>query len=144
MARDMAAEFLDAELEAYLDESLDAVRSAEIESAMRADRTLAQRLAIINSRRDAGVHTLSEIWRRNQIGVPTREKMEQYLAKSLGREEMDYIRFRLEVLKCRFTTALMADISGQQRDSAKQESTSRRSKYYQSGAKYLERRKGRK
>ena len=62
--------FTDAELEAYLDETLDSDRAAEVEQGLKNNQSLLERLAQINGRRDAGVHTLGEIWRRNQIGVP--------------------------------------------------------------------------
>ena len=74
----MADDFTDAELEAYLDESLDSSRAAEIEHRLREDTVLLQRLSRINHRRDAGIHTLGEIWRRHQIGVPSAEKMKNH------------------------------------------------------------------
>ena len=75
----MSENFPDAELEAYLDETLDPDRSNEIEQALQADEELLQRLTHINERRNAGVHTLGEIWRRNQIGVPSPEMLGNYL-----------------------------------------------------------------
>ena len=137
-------EFLDAELEAYLDESLDPARAAEIEAAMKTDKGLVLKLSHINGRRDAGVHTLSDIWRRNQIGVPSRETLSQFLLGGLSAEEAGYIRFRIDVLKCRFTTALLADLKSQKLDAAKNESDGRRKKLYQSGAGIFAKKKGRK
>ena len=67
----MANDFSDAELETYLDEALDPARAAELEDCLKQDKELLSRLSYINGRRDAGIHTLGEIWRRNQIGVPT-------------------------------------------------------------------------
>lgn len=137
-------DFLDAELEAYLDESLDPARAAEIEAAMKIDKGLVLKLSNINGRRDAGVHTLSDIWRRNQVGVPSREALSQFLLGSLTSEESDYIRFRIDVLKCRFTTALLADLKSQKSDAVKSESDGRRKKLYQSGAGIFAKKKGRK
>jgi len=51
-------EFSNAELEAYLDESLEAARSAEIETQLRDDKQLLQRLSELNGRREAGVSKL--------------------------------------------------------------------------------------
>ena len=75
----MSVEFTKAELEAYLDEALDAERMAEVERALRGRPDLLQQLAQINARRDCGVHTVGEIWRRHHVGVPTREELGSYL-----------------------------------------------------------------
>ncbi len=100
----MNAEITTAELEAYLDEALDAERMAEIERALRGRPELLQRLSQINARRDCGVHTVGEIWRRHHIGVPTREELGSYLLGVLPKDHAAYIRFRVATLKCRYTT----------------------------------------
>lgn len=128
--------FTDAELEAYLDESLDSVRAAEIEQAIRNDTELLRRLSVINSRRDAGIHTLGEIWRRHQIGVPTTEVMGNFLLGLLTEEESDYIEFRMEHLRCPFTLAMFNDLQSQQNESL-DSSKSRREKFYKSSAGLL-------
>jgi anti-sigma factor RsiW len=71
----MARSPSEAELEAYLDEALPAEAMAEIERALRKDAKLTQRLAAINGRRDAGVHTVGEIWRRLRLSCPTRDQL---------------------------------------------------------------------
>ena len=133
--------FSDAELEAYLDETLDPSRAGEIEQQAREDRRLLQRLATINGRRNAGVHTISEIWRRNQIGVPSREEVSQFLLGTLTPEHADYIRFRVGVLKCRFTTAQLEDLRSQLQQAKSQETDQRRHRYYESGEGFLRKRK---
>ena len=133
----MSTQFTDAELEAYLDEGLDSTRAAELEEQLKVDNELLARLSHINGRRDAGIHTLGEIWRRNQIGVPTREQMGNYLLGVSSPEEADYINFRIEVLKCRITAALLEDLKAQQADSDIDRSASRRSKIFQSSAGLL-------
>ena len=132
----MSSPFTDAELEAYLDESLDSTRATEIEEAIKSDADLLQRLSVINSRRDAGVHTLGEIWRRNQIGVPTAEVMGNYLLGVLEDEQAEYIKFRMEQLKCPFTVALYDDLQARQTESAEL-SASRREKFYKTCADFL-------
>jgi hypothetical protein len=129
----MSIEFTDAELEAFLDETLDPARAAEIELAVRDDRDLVRRMARINGRRDAGVHTLGEIWRRHQIGVPTTEELGKYLLGILDEGHADYIRFRLEILRCPFTIAALEDLRHQQSESTSTTLTRRR-KFYNSGA----------
>ena len=134
----MSSPFTDAELEAYLDESLDSTRATEIEEAIKSDSDLLQRLSVINSRRDAGVHTLGEIWRRKPIGVPSAEVMGNYLLDVLDQEQTAYIKFRMEQLKCPFTVALYDDLLAKQTESAEL-SASRREKFYKTSAGFLKR-----
>lgn len=132
----MTYQFTDAELEAYLDETLDSELAADLEKGLQEDKELLNRLAQINGRRDAGVHTLGEIWRRNQIGVPTAEMMGNYLLGVTSAEESDYIQFRMDHLKCPFTLALFNDLQARQNESEEQSQT-RRQKFYQSSANLL-------
>ncbi len=127
----MNADITAAELEAYLDEALAPERMAEIERELRADSGLLQRLSQINARRDCGVHTLGEIWRRHHIGVPTREELGSYLLGVLPKEHAAYIRFRVATLKCRYTMANLDDLRAQQKEAETQVSARRR-KYFQS------------
>jgi len=132
-------EFTDADLEAYLDEMLDPSDAAEVEQALREEEALLHRLSHINSRRDAGIHTLGEIWRRNQIGVPTAEEMEKFLQGTLGQEQASYIEFRLKALKCRYTIAMLRDLEQQHSQGDPAQSESRRRKYFDSSAGLLKR-----
>ena len=132
----MTTEFTDAELEAYLDESLDSTRAAEVEQSLRDDRELLQRLSRINGRRDAGIHTLGEIWRRHQVAVPTVETMQNHLMGVLTTEESDYIEFRMNELKCPFTIAMQKDLQAQQSENAELSKT-RREKFYKTSAGLL-------
>lgn len=134
----MTHEFTEAELEAFLEEALDPVRAADIEQQLRTDDKLLARLSHINGRRDAGMHTLGEIWRRNQVGVPTPEQMGQFLLGILSEEHNDYIKFRMETLKCPYTIALLKDLQQQQAESQTQVDDRRR-KYYNSSAGLLRR-----
>jgi len=129
-------EFTTAELEAYLDESLASEKAAELERCLRDDESLVRRLSEINGRREAGMHTLGEVWRRNQLGVPTVEQMGKFLLGVLPQGESDYIRFRIENLECPFTKALHEDLQSQQKE-PDQQSSARRSKFYNSSAGLL-------
>ena len=134
----MSDAFTDAELEAFLDESLDPARAQDVETALTDDQELLYRLSRINGRRDAGMHTLGEIWRRNQIGVPTPEHLGKYLLGILSPEEVDYIKFRTDTLKCQFTIACLNDLQQQQAES-QDKTDSRRRKYFNSGAGLVKR-----
>jgi len=128
--------FSDRELEAYLDEGLDADQARRIEEAMRTDATVVARMSQINRMRDSGVHTLGEIWRQHQVGVPDRSVIGQYLLGVLPKPHADYIDFRLNILKCPYTMALVTDLRNQQAESA-EKTQRRRGKYYESSAGLL-------
>jgi anti-sigma factor RsiW len=139
----MTHEFTDAELEAYVDESLDPARAAEIERALKTDRALLRKLSWINGRRDAGVHSLGEIWRQAQIGVPSRDDVVRWVAGQLTADEADYLQFRVDTLKCRFTAALLADVRESAASPAMKEAESRQKKIFTSSEKLLKPRKRR-
>ena len=129
-------DFTEAELEAYLEEALNPQRAADLERELRDDSDLLERLSRINARRDAGIHTLGEIWRRNQIGVPSPQQLRNYLLGILTAEENDYIRFRVETLKCPFTVASLRDLEAQQQAGGSHTQT-RRKRYFDSSAGLL-------
>jgi hypothetical protein len=132
----MTSGYTTAELEAFLDEALPPARMAAIEDALRADEALRQRLADASGRRDAGVHSLGEIWRRHRLTCPTREQLGGYLLGILPPGEADYATFHLETLECRFCTASVADLRAQQ-SAADAQTVTRRRRYFQSSAGYL-------
>jgi len=127
------------DLEAYLDEALPPDEMARIERALRKDRDLAARLAAILARRDSGVHTLGEIWRRHRLSCPSREQLGNYLLGATDKETADYVAFHVAVVGCRPCQASLADLQRQQAE-AQEMAESRRRKYFQSSAGYLRRR----
>jgi hypothetical protein len=132
----MAKEFTESELEAYLDEALAPNEMVAVESELRANPKLGKRLAAINGRRDAGVHTIGEIWRRHRISCPSREQLGSYLLGALDEQQLDYYRFHIEEVGCRFCNANLHDLRMQQEETA-EIATKRRTKYFQSSAGYL-------
>ena len=132
----MARQFTHADLEAYLDEALSPADMADIESQLRTDVQLGRALAAINARRDAGVHTLGEIWRRQRISCPTREQLGSFLLGALSPEHADYVAFHIEKAGCRFCRANHDDLKAQQEE-ANETVATRRKKYFQSSAGYL-------
>ena len=132
----LPTQFTDAELDCYIDETLDSQRAGELEQQLRTDPSLLKRLAQINAARSAGQHTLGGIWRQHQIGVPTPDEMGSFLLDVLDDEHSDYIQFRLEVLKCPFTIAMKTDLENQQSETA-DASTKRRTKFFESSVGLL-------
>jgi hypothetical protein len=133
----MQSQFSNSELEAFLDESLPVERMAVIEDALRQSDELQQRLTAINGRRDAGVHSLGEIWRRHRLSCPSREQLGSYLLGVLTREMADYTKFHLETVGCRYCLASIVDLKAQQSAAEAEIAERRRHKYFQSSAGYL-------
>ncbi len=132
----MSTGFSNSELEAFLDEALPAARMTAIEESLRSSEELQSRLAAVNGRRDAGVHSLGEIWRRHRLSCPTREQLGSHLLGVLPHEEADYIKFHIETIGCRYCTANMSDLQSLQ-SSAESEVAHRRQKYFQSSVGHL-------
>ncbi|KAA5547189.1 hypothetical protein FYK55_01940 [Roseiconus nitratireducens] len=128
------ADFTDAELIAFLDEALSDERSTELESALRRDGQLRDRLVAVRGREMAGLHTLGAIWRRSRLSCPSREELGQFLLETLPEDHADYIRFHLKAAECRYCLANLADL---QAAAQSDESEVRRRKYFQTSAGYL-------
>ncbi|MBI82860.1 MAG: hypothetical protein CMJ81_06670 [Planctomycetaceae bacterium] len=124
------------ELEAYLDEDLAAEKMAQIENALRDDPKLLEVLAMLNGQRDAGVHSVGEIWRRGHLSCPDREQLGSYLLGAMPDDQHSYVKFHLEKIGCRICQANLADLQRQQ-DEVTEISAGRRQKYFQSSAGYL-------
>lgn len=133
----MSIPFTDAELAAYLDEDLPQERMASIEQALREDVTLGERLTEIVGSRDAGVHTVGAMWRRNRLSCPTREQLGSFLLDVLDNDHAAYIRFHLDTIGCRVCHASLDDLRSQHFADEKSATETRRKKYFQSSAGYL-------
>jgi hypothetical protein len=131
-----ARPFTTLELEAFLDEALSPEEMARVEMALRSQPKMARALAEISARRDAGVHTLGEIWRRNRASCPSRDQLGSYILGAMDGEQTDYINFHIETVGCRYCQANLQDLKRRQEESA-ESSAQRRSKYFQSSAGYL-------
>lgn len=124
------------DLQAYLDEALAPAEMAAIETELRNQPELLQQLAAINARRDAGVHSVGEIWRRQRLSCPAREQLGSYLLGALDQPQSEYIDFHLGKIGCRYCQANLEDLRRQQQEKAETTSTRRR-KYFQSTAGHL-------
>jgi hypothetical protein len=128
--------FRTSDLEAYLDEGLPPEEMARIEKAVRGDVALTNQLASIHARRNAGVHSLGEIWRQHRLSCPPREELGSFLLGVIAAAHAQYIAFHVEVVGCRYCQANLADLRTQQAE-AEQAAQVRRRKYLQSSAGYL-------
>jgi hypothetical protein len=131
----MAHTFPASDLEAYLDEALPPAEMARIEKAARGDPALVRQLASIHARRDAGVHSLGEIWRQHRLSCLSREQLGEYLAGTLEKDHARYVTFHVEVVGCRYCQANLADLRSQRAEEPTAQT--RRRKFFQSSAGYL-------
>ena len=129
------------DLQAYLDEALSPEDMTAIEAELRKKPELLKQLAAINARRDAGVHSVGEIWRRNRLSCPSREQLGSHLLGALDAEQASYVDFHIKTIGCRYCQANLDDLRRQQEETAETVKT-RRTKYFQSTAGHLRRGKG--
>jgi hypothetical protein len=127
-----------ADLQAYLDEALSPTQMSAIEIELRGKPELLQQLAAINARRDAGVHNVGEIWRRQRLSCPSREQLGSFLLGALDSGQVEYIEFHIQTICCRLCQANLDDLRRQQEETAETVKT-RRTKYFQSTAGHLRR-----
>ena len=132
----MPQDFSNSELEAFLEESLPVDRMTAIEDALRQSEELQKRVTAINGRRDAGVHSLGDVWRRHRLSCPTREQLGSYLLGVLPRDAAEYLSFHIDTIECRYCAASIADLKAQQ-SAAEAEVTQRRQRYFQSSVGHL-------
>lgn len=132
----MSEEFSQADLEAYLDEGLPPEEMAAIEDAMRNDPDMGHKLVAIHGRRDAGVHTLGEIWRRHRLTCPSREQLTLHLDDKLAGDESKYVHFHLEEIHCRLCVASFEDIRISRQD-ADAELENRHQRFLDRSSTYL-------
>ncbi len=128
--------FSQADLEAYLDEALPPDEMAAVEDTLRSDPEFAQKLVAIHGRRDAGVHTLGEIWRRHRLTCPSREQLTLYLDKQIPDDESIYITCHLDEVQCRLCNASFEDIKIQRQD-ADDQTASRHQRFVDRSSTYL-------
>ena len=117
--------FTQSELECYLDEALSPAEMARVEAALRAQPKLAQQLITIHRRRDAGMHSLGEIWRRHRLSCPSRQELGSYLLGVLEDAHASYICFHVDQIGCRLCSANLEDMRRQQ-EACPDETTQRR------------------
>lgn len=129
----MKPSFSSSDLEAYLDEAWPADEMARVEMALRTSPELLRQLALIHGRRDAGVHTLGEIWRRHRLGCPGREQLGSFLLGAISAEHASFIRLHVEEVGCRWCQSNLADLA-RLKEAGGSEAVQRRRRYFESSA----------
>ena len=128
-------DWTDNELLAWLDEQLPPDRMSELETELRNSESLRHRTAGLAFSRDAGVHSVGDIWRRNRISCPSRSELGGFLLGTLEPAAEDYVDFHLRTVGCRFCLANLDDLE----QSSRRDTTTatRRRRFFESSAGYL-------
>jgi hypothetical protein len=125
----------DQDLLAYLDEQLPVARMTEIEKTLRTSTALRVRASALAQRRDQGMHSVGECWRRLRLSCPTRSQLGSFVLGTLEPELADYINFHLRTVGCRYCDANLSDLRSA--TEAAPEASRRRQKIFQSSAGFF-------
>lgn len=126
----------DIKLQRFLDEALPAEEMSHLEQQLRNDKSLQIRMREIIGQREAGLHALGEIWRRNRLSCPSREQLGGFLLRALPENQVQYIHFHTEIIGCRLCRANLEDLQ-RQRTEDRQVRTKRQTRYFQSSVGYI-------
>jgi hypothetical protein len=126
----------DIKLQRFLDEALPAEEMSQIEQQLRKDKSIQLRMKEIIGQREAGLHSLGEIWRRNRLSCPPREQLGGLLLRALPENQIQYIQFHIDTIGCRVCKANLEDLK-RQRTEDRQARTTRQSRYFQSSVGYI-------
>lgn len=133
----MPTVYTDSQLAAFLDEALPAEQMATLERELRKSDSLRRRLANLSRRRDQGLHSVGEIWRRNRLSCPSRRQLGGFVLQTLDAEAAKYVDFHIRTVGCRVCAANLADL--ETAAESQPETASRRRKFFQSSAGLLTR-----
>lgn len=128
--------YTDDQLLSYLDEMLPVEQMTAIEKRLRNSLPLKQRLAGLSQTRNPGVFSVGEVWRRERVSCPNRQQLGSYLLGTLDSDFADYLDFHIRSIGCRICAANLYDL--EQSVELSSESQSRRRKFFQSSAGYLQ------
>ena len=128
--------FSDQQLLAYLDEMLPIEQMADMEKALRKSESLRSMLTGLSQRRDQGVHSVGDVWRRERLSCPSRQELGSYLLGTMEADGAEYLDFHIRTVGCRLCAANLYDL--EQSSESTPEAQSRRRKFFQSSAGYLQ------
>ena len=130
------SKFSDHQLLSYLDEMLSIEQMTEVERALRKSESLRGRMAGLSHRRDQGVHSVGDVWRRERLSCPNRQELGSYLLGTMQAAPAEYLDFHIRTVGCRLCAANLYDL--EQSSESTPEAQSRRRKFFQSSAGYLQ------
>jgi hypothetical protein len=127
--------FSDDDLFGYLDEMLPAEQMTLIETQLRANEALRLRIAALSRRRDEGMHSVGEIWRRGRLSCPSRTQLGSFLLGTLDSDFAEYVEFHVRSIGCRLCAANLHDLEKAAKST--HETTDRRRRFFESSAGHL-------
>lgn len=127
--------FSSTQLLGYVDEVLPVELMTAIETALRESESLRREVAQLIRRRDAGEHSVGQIWQRMRLSCPDRTELGSYLLGAMPDEELDYIDFHLQTVGCRYCAANMEDLRESSQPTG--DAQKRRKRFFQSSAGFL-------
>ena len=125
----------DSQLTAYLDEALPAEQMAAVEKRLRKSDSLRMHLANLSRRRDQGLHSVGDIWRRNRLSCPSRRELGGFVLGTLDAGPSQFIDFHIRTVGCRICAANLTDL--EQAAESQPATKNRRRKFFQSSAGLL-------
>ncbi|HUQ69358.1 MAG TPA: hypothetical protein VM165_07545 [Planctomycetaceae bacterium] len=109
-------DFTDAELAAYVSETLSVERSVALENELRTSTALRERLRGVLATSDQGTLSVGALWQQQRVSCPGRSTWAAYLAGELGGGLTGYLQFHLDEIGCRFCAANVADLKANDPD----------------------------
>lgn len=128
-----ARNWSDRQLQAYLNDDLSAAELSRLESDLRGDSALRERLEALSTQDET--HSVGEIWRRHRLSCPSREELQQNIDGKLSAEQSRYIDFHLETVGCEICAANLMDL--QAKAEYRQDARRRRQSIFESSAGFL-------
>jgi hypothetical protein len=100
----------DQKLYAYSQDTLPEAEAKLLELALRDSEELRLRLHGLLKQALTGEHSISEIWRSQQLSCPTRNDWGRFILKLGSEAELDYFHFHLNVVHCEICQSNLADL----------------------------------
>ncbi|HVJ79741.1 MAG TPA: hypothetical protein VNC50_01625 [Planctomycetia bacterium] len=126
----------------YLEEALPAEQMARVEENLRQSEEWRAALSALQSDVDPGEHSVAQIWRRQRLTCISREKLGAFLLDAMPPDEADYVRFHLDVVKCRWCQANRNDLEEHLPDEGEPPPQARRKRFFQTSVGHLPKRRG--
>lgn len=121
----------------YLEEALPGDQMAKVEDMLRQSAEWRTALETVQGDVDHGEHSVAQIWRRHRLSCLTRESLGAYLADALPPDEADYVKFHLEMVKCRWCQANIQDLEESAPKSTDKPAAARRRRFFQTSVGHL-------
>ena len=128
----------DAELLAFLDETLPVEQCVAIEQQLRDSIPLRNRLAGLLACRDREGRSVGDIWQRHRLSCPSVSELSGWLLQVLEPARSEYLEFHLQVIGCRYCQASLDELqTAQEQAESGNASAHRRQRYFESSAGLL-------